>query len=167
MAWRISGSEESLIRIVKDLLRLEMISRSRDCKHSWLIVGGPAHKFHELWCGQRNNNRAIARRFLPSSRGSVQLDPPVFKDHDERRHRRQLCHATRLRHFIKRAASDFGSSEIGVDFDVEFASPWRVMCDVEANPYGMPPLDFIVYGWNVGCSKWTKASDALDECGVD
>ena len=91
------------------------------------------------------------------------MNPIVYEGHNDLLHEKQLSHVGKVQKFINRAANELRAPEIGVDFDVAFAAPWRVLTEPERNPYAMPPFGFIVYGWNVGGSTVTKSIDVVAE----
>lgn len=151
-------SEKSLTRIVKDILRLEMISRCCDCKHSWLVVAGKTSTFSDMWYVNRGRNissrrKDVAQAFMPSRKKRIGLSPTVQYHGNPEPKDWKL-----MREFIAKACDlskdggGFDTVEVGKAFDISPEKPFPKLSidDADQFPYRLPPHDFAVFGWNVG-----------------
>jgi hypothetical protein len=144
-------SAEALSRIVKDLLRLELIARRFNCDQAWFVLGGRKVLFDRLWNEKYSQNyRLAAEHLLPYNHARVGLDPEI-----DYVGKPIPAHRSIVRGLIELACKKFRNVDLGRNFDVYPEKPFS-RCAVgegDRKKYFVPPHSYAVYGWRVGAAK--------------
>ena len=150
-------SAKSLKRIIKDLLRLELIARRRQCEHAWFLLGGPTTVFSEFWYQNKRTrtsrrHKEFAEHLLPASKHHVGLEPEILRLGQDKPTYWPLA-----RRMFQGACDTPGMTdvELGRRFELLPAKPFSRLSgdDPKRFPYCLPPLSHAVYGWRVGVSQ--------------